>query len=338
MSLLQSNFLLSVAHDVRADVERYRRSSIEAHRSFIRIGKRLLEARKEAKRGQWGPFLEACGLAERSARNMMTVARGAWTAKAMTRAGGVRVALDFEALAPSIRGADEDLPRGELAIRKGPESFLAFCESMNEEPADLLRRIAAEHKAPRRENGHVAGNDGPESAGPDGETARIPDDLDERRAAVRAEQEADRERIAREVEATAESVRRELERERFRPASAPAFPDPSVPYHDTEVWPGERAADRLRRLRAERRAAGRCADCAAWSGDAYRCDGCARKRATLNDRAASRRRIGRALEGQIRKAAARGKGVRLSADDVRKLVDVESRAVFEAKARRILGR
>ena len=105
-------------------------------------------------------------------------------------------------------------------------------------------------------------------------------------------------------------------------------------YRDTEVWPGEGSAHRLKRLRGERRAAGRCADCGAWSGDAYRCPSCVTIRATANERAASRRRIGRALEGRIREAAARGKGVRLSADDVRKLVDGEQEA-FGAQLARV---
>ena len=89
-------------------------------------------------------------------------------------------------------------------------------------------------------------------------------------------------------------------------------------------------AQRHKRKRDARRAAGRCADCGADSGDAYRCPACVSKRAAASGRAASRRRIGRALEGQIRQAAARGKGVRLTADDVRALVDGEGEA-FRAR-------
>lgn len=322
---LQSNFLASLAVDVRADMTAYRRATIEAHRAYLRAGKRLVEARGEAKRGEWGPFLSACGISERTARNMIRIARGGWHPKTLTAIGGVRTALDFEALATRLTDL-ADLPAAEVAARTGPpaiaarkggESFVAFCQSHDEEPSDVIRRLV--DGLPRRSKPEtVSGNGGSGSSGP---SARIPDDLDERRAEVAREIEADQARIKRLTDETAARVKRELER-RFKPASVP-IPDPAVPYRDTERWPGESAADRLRRLRSERRAAGRCADCGAPSGDAYRCDGCTTKRATASDRAASRRRIGRALEGQIRMAAARGKGVRLTAADVRALVDGE---------------
>ena len=52
----------------------------------------------------------------------------------------------------------------------------------------------------------------------------------------------------------------------------------------------------------------------------------------------SRRRIGRALDGQIRKAAARGRGVRLTADDVRSLVDGNRAAAMAGSQRRLVKR
>ena len=115
----------------------------------------------------------------------------------------------------------------------------------------------------------------------------------------------------------------------------PVLPDPGE-YRDPGTVPGESAGERLRRVRAERRAAGRCAGCGKPSGDAYRCPACVTKRATEGERAASRRRIGRALEGQIRKAAARGKGVRLTAADVRALVEDE-RSAFGARLAKVGG-
>lgn len=194
----------------------------------------------------------------------------------------------------------------------------------------MIRRLL--DGLPRREKPEtVSGNGG---AGASGPSARIPDDLDERRAAVAREIEADQARSKRLTDETAARVKRELER-RFQPASVPApIPEPAVPYRDTERWPGEGSADRLRRLRSERRDAGRCADCGEPSGDAYRCPPCTTKRATASARAASRRRIGRALESQIRTAAARGTGVRLTAADVRALVDGE-RKEFGARLAKI---
>ena len=54
MIVLESNFLTSLAADVRAEVEAFKRSSEVAHGAYLRAGARLREARKSAKRGEWG--------------------------------------------------------------------------------------------------------------------------------------------------------------------------------------------------------------------------------------------------------------------------------------------
>lgn len=325
MTVLQSNYLASLAVDVRADMTAYRRSSIEAHRAYIRAGKRLLEARGEAKRGEWLPFLAACEVPVRTAQNLLKLARGGWHPKALTAIGGVRTALDFEALVSRLTAEAAGLPASvvearkapaAIAARKGAEAFMAFCEKFDLEPANVIRRLADEVKPGGKKSETISQFSGPDSAGM---SAPIPDDLDERRATVRQEQAADRERIEGAVDATAARVKREIERERFQPATASA-PAPDIPD------PGESPSARMRRRRAERREEGRCADCGAVSGEAYRCPPCQGRRAEANERAAGRRRIGRALEGQIRTAAARGKGVRLTAADVRALVDGERKA------------
>ena len=65
---------------------------------------------------------------------------------------------------------------------------------------------------------------------------------------------------------------------------------------------------------------GFCADCGAQSGDADRCSGCREARRLANARGTSQRRIGAAIEGQIREAAAKGQGVRLTADEVKAML------------------
>ena len=87
-------------------------------------------------------------------------------------------------------------------------------------------------------------------------------------------------------------------------------------------------------LRQGRRARGLCADCGAVSHEAYRCAPCAARHRAAAGRATDEARIGRKLGTRIREAAARGAGLRLSADDVAGLVAGE-RAAFGAKLGKI---
>ena len=90
MIVLESNYLTSLAADVRNEVERFKRSSEAAHGAYLRAGVRLREARAEAKRGQWGPFLAACGVEQRNAQHMMRVAGGDWNARRLSAGSGSR--------------------------------------------------------------------------------------------------------------------------------------------------------------------------------------------------------------------------------------------------------
>ena len=93
---LQSNLLSSLAADVREAVSRFKRSSLEAHQAYLEAGAKLVEARGEYRRGQWGPFLEVAGVDARTARDMMTLARANLLVSpprhrdATRRAGGAR--------------------------------------------------------------------------------------------------------------------------------------------------------------------------------------------------------------------------------------------------------
>lgn len=97
-----SNFLSSLAVDVAGDVAAYRRGSLEAHRAYLSAGAKLVQARGECRRGQWGPFLEKAGLDARTARDMMSLARADVTAERMTDLGGVRAALEALRLSAAV--------------------------------------------------------------------------------------------------------------------------------------------------------------------------------------------------------------------------------------------
>ena len=54
----------------------------------------LLEARKVAARGEWGRFLEAAGIPERTAQNMLKIARAGLKPETVSGLGGIRATLE----------------------------------------------------------------------------------------------------------------------------------------------------------------------------------------------------------------------------------------------------
>ena len=98
-----SNFLSALAADVAGHVSAYRRSSLDAHRAYLAAGAKLVEARGECRRGEWGPFLQAAGVEGRTARNMMMLARAGLRAEDVTDRGGVQASID--ALRQAAAGA-----------------------------------------------------------------------------------------------------------------------------------------------------------------------------------------------------------------------------------------
>ena len=91
-----SNFLTVLAAEVAGEVAAFKRSSAAAHRAYLAAGAKLAEAREVARRGEWAPFLAACGdgLDERTAQRMMRLARSGMTPDDVTAAGGLRAALE----------------------------------------------------------------------------------------------------------------------------------------------------------------------------------------------------------------------------------------------------
>ena len=316
MIVPESNYLPSLAADVRETVSRFKRSSLEAHQAYIEAGGKLVEARGECRlRGQWGAFLQVAGVDGRTARNMMTLARAGLTAGQIFRHGGVRGALEAlrAAAAGAVEAAGEALDGGDVGAEKAET---------------------------------VSGNADSEPEPRSSESARIPDDLDERRAAVQREIEADRER--ENIQRIAEGVKRELAPRAHAPVEPPVGlqdgpmatqPLLSFPVEPVQASPGvlgARNEGSPLTLRQWRRAEGLCADCGEPSPSTYRCPECREARALASARAASRRRIGRELEGRIETAAARGRGVRLTAADGRSLVDAD-RARLVKPANRTRG-
>lgn len=101
-----TNRQAELAHMVKDATERFRRSSLEAHAAYLEAGHALAEARSEAKKGEWRPFLEAAGVGERTARHMMQIARSGAVAETVATFGGVRALLEWLRVADRIVEAE----------------------------------------------------------------------------------------------------------------------------------------------------------------------------------------------------------------------------------------
>ena len=103
-------------HVVRAatEFEGYQIDRRSAIGKYILAGEHLLEARKVAKHGEWGPLLDEFGLTPPTAWRMMRLAESGLTADAVIELGGIREATksftvkDLEPVAPT-HNVDVDL-------------------------------------------------------------------------------------------------------------------------------------------------------------------------------------------------------------------------------------
>ena len=97
-----TNRQTELVHGVKSALERHRRGSLEANAAWLEAAAALSEARDAAKRKEWGPFLEACGVEERTARNMVRVHRSDATAETVSAFGGVGAFLSWLSVAEMV--------------------------------------------------------------------------------------------------------------------------------------------------------------------------------------------------------------------------------------------
>ena len=149
-----SNRLTALADEARASFGEYEereRAALGTYRvafgSYMETAARLAEARGLAKRGEWSPFLRRAGMPGRTARNLLLLHRGGWTAEDLANVGGVRAALEVESWrARAARGGNE-VPAGNAgaveALRSGPSSFVEWCEAEGEAPGSIVAGFKA---------------------------------------------------------------------------------------------------------------------------------------------------------------------------------------------------
>ena len=156
-----SNWLSHLAGEARSAHAAFKRSSADANAAYVAAGQALAEARDSAKRGQWSAVLGAAGIEERTARNMIRIARGGWTGETLTAAGGVRVALDVEALRKRLSdGAAVAGPVAAVsALSGGSAAFVAYCAAVGEAPADVVGSLGAPGGKPESDSGNDEAED-----------------------------------------------------------------------------------------------------------------------------------------------------------------------------------
>ena len=252
-----SNYLSVLAVEVAGEVAAFKRSSTAAHVAYLAAGRKLVEARGSARRGEWAPFLEACGIEARTARNMMTLARAGLTADDLTAAGGVRGALD------AVRGEKTETVS---AIASPAEPSNPAISGPREVPEPSSARPVV------HETALAAGE-------------------------------------SRSVQADAPTSHRSS-LQGAQPADSVTDADPAL-----ETDPA-----RGMTLYAWRRAMGLCTTCGEPSDGKARCPGCARALAKQRTKAAELARIGREVAPRFEAARRAGRGVRLTAAEVARLV------------------
>lgn len=296
-----SNYLAVAAVEIAGEVAAYKRSSRAAHVALLNAGRKLVDARESARRGQWAPFLEACGIEARTARNWMTLARAGLTPDDVTAAGGVQGAID------RLRAEKAESNSAIASPDPDPKSPESEGETARD-PAE--RRSLVQESALGKGETRSVQADAPREPerAPRGRTlADIYRDRFRDRSSLQGSQAAD---SATDADALLESD----------PERCPSTPDlfgdagPARPAHGSTRPPG---------LYQRRRAAGECVTCGAPADGAARCEGCADALARRRRRDRDRARLGAALESRIEAAVRTGRGIRLSAADVAALATRE---------------
>ena len=131
-----------IAAEARAAFGFYRRTASPA--SYVDAGARLLDARKAARPEQWGAVLDAAGIEEAKARELLAIARGGWTVKALADVGGVAAALRVQAWRDRLVSGEAVSGPGEAleALRICPDAFVAYCEARDMAPVDAVAGLA----------------------------------------------------------------------------------------------------------------------------------------------------------------------------------------------------
>ena len=83
--------------------ERAARAYGQSLDNWVRAAYVLREAREVAEHGEWSQFLEHAGIPERTARNMLRIARAGLKTETVSVLGGIRAALDYLAVADRAR-------------------------------------------------------------------------------------------------------------------------------------------------------------------------------------------------------------------------------------------
>ena len=96
MTIDGDNRLTDLAERIRSADQKMVAASREAAELALEAGRLLIEAKAECRHGQWLPFLERAGMAERQAQRLVTLARSGLKTDTVSDLG-IRGALEMTA-------------------------------------------------------------------------------------------------------------------------------------------------------------------------------------------------------------------------------------------------
>ena len=118
--------------------ERFRKHRRRSIKEWLAAAETLHEARQLAEHGEWLPFLDQCGVHERTAQRMLRVAESGLKCDTVSDLGGIAAALDYLKLVDDVAEAERKIT------------------SLNETIAGLRERVAfLEELATRKDGGQM---------------------------------------------------------------------------------------------------------------------------------------------------------------------------------------
>ena len=141
---------------------RFRRHHRTAIDSWLAAAEVLLEARETLARGEWGAFLEACCIGERTAQRMVRLARAAVKPDTVTGLGGIRATLDALPLIEELAELEDKLfvARGDITQRNETidqlsERLAIMEEQATPEARSRLKEFIALQEVNRTQKGRI---------------------------------------------------------------------------------------------------------------------------------------------------------------------------------------
>ena len=126
LSVELASDLQSMANAARTYWENAQKHGRRAVEDYRRAGSQLMKARKVCPHGQWGSFLKAAGIPQRTASNMMRIAKSGLSTEAIADMGGIATALRSPALQYVEKHGIKDINKATDHLRSLRDAIAEF--------------------------------------------------------------------------------------------------------------------------------------------------------------------------------------------------------------------